>query len=64
VDRTLAALLSRAAVADFLTAGLVARGELTANVLGNLLRLGLCAKKRESGLGPIDPELPQTDQFA
>jgi hypothetical protein len=35
----------------FLTVGLVARGELTANVLGTDLRLWAVNSKRETGLG-------------
>ena len=35
----------------FFTVGLVARGELTANVLGTDLRLWRIAEKREIGLG-------------
>jgi len=35
----------------FLTAGLVARGELTANVLGTELRLWAIREKQDTGLG-------------
>lgn len=47
----LALLVTCSGCSFFLTAGLVARGELTAQVLGAELRLWAVREKRETGLG-------------
>jgi len=47
----LALLVACSGCSFFLTAGLVARGELTAQVLGTKLRLWAIREKRETGLG-------------
>lgn len=47
----LAVLVACSGCGFFFTVGLVARGELTANVLGTDLRLWAIREKRETGLG-------------
>ncbi len=47
----LALLVACSGCSFFLTAGLVARGELTAHVLGAELRLWAIRERRETGLG-------------